>query len=111
MAEDHTAPGRRLGGDPASRHARTGPAGLWHRPGVDAKLGASGAHLKTSLIVTTYNRPDALALALRSAFGQRLRPDEILVADDGSRDETRALVQAIARDAPVPVVHCWQPDD
>jgi glycosyltransferase involved in cell wall biosynthesis len=67
--------------------------------------------LKTSLVVTTYNRPDALALVLRSALAQRRPPDEILVADDGSRDETRVLVQAIARDAPVPVVHCWQPDD
>jgi len=66
---------------------------------------------RVSLVVTTYNRKDALGLVLRSALRQSEPPLEVLVADDGSRDDTRALVEAVAREAPLPVVHCWQEDD
>jgi len=63
-----------------------------------------------SLIVTTYNRPDALAAVLTGLLAQNDRGFEVLVADDGSRDDTRALVERIARAAPVPVAHVWQED-
>jgi glycosyltransferase involved in cell wall biosynthesis len=63
-----------------------------------------------SLIVTTYNRKDALALTLGSALAQRTPPEEILVADDGSRDDTRALVESFAARSRVPVRHCWHED-
>ena len=39
-----------------------------------------------SLIVTTYNRPDALRLVLDSISRQTRLPDEVVVADDGSGD-------------------------
>lgn len=64
-----------------------------------------------SLVVTTYNRPDALGLVLRSALAQTAAPREVLVADDGSGEETRRLVRAVASEAPFPVVHCWHPDE
>ena len=51
------------------------------------------APVGSSLIVTTYNRPDALGLVLGSVLGQRQAPDEVVVADDGSGDETRRLVE------------------
>ena len=63
-----------------------------------------------SLIVTTYNRPDALAAVLRGLFAQTDAGFEVLVADDGSRDETRELVERVGRDAPLPIVHVWQED-
>jgi glycosyltransferase involved in cell wall biosynthesis len=63
-----------------------------------------------SLIVTTYNRPDALRAVLDGLAAQRDRGFEVLVADDGSRDDTRVLVEAAARDATVPVAHVWQED-
>ena len=66
--------------------------------------------MKTSLIITTYNRPDALALVLESAFEQVVLPDEILVADDGSRSETADLCREMAAQSPVPLIHCWQED-
>lgn len=64
----------------------------------------------TTLIITTYNRPDALNLVVRSAFNQSLLPDEIIIADDGSKEETRQLIAQLARISPVPLHHAWQED-
>ncbi|PIY22459.1 MAG: family 2 glycosyl transferase [Deltaproteobacteria bacterium CG_4_10_14_3_um_filter_60_8] len=64
--------------------------------------------MKLSLIITTCNWPAALDLALRSAADQTRRPDQVIVADDGSADDTRQLLAAFARTAPFPVRHCWQ---
>ncbi len=61
-------------------------------------------------MVTTYNRKDALALVLESAARMRRRPDELIVADDGSRPGTAELVAAFAARAPFPVRHSWQED-
>ncbi len=65
--------------------------------------------MKTSLIVTTYNRPDALARVLASLTAQQRLADEVLVADDGSGAATAQVVQAAA--ARLPLRHIWQEDD
>ena len=64
-----------------------------------------------SVIVSTYNRPDLLEKALWGYAAQRDRGFELLIADDGSRRETRALVEGMAGDIGIPVRHVWQPDD
>jgi len=66
--------------------------------------------MKTALLMTTYNRPDALELCLESAFAQSVMPAEIIVADDGSGDVTRELMEKMAEKSPVPLLHCWQED-
>lgn len=63
-----------------------------------------------SVIVTTYNRPDALRAALAGLCAQIDRGFEVLIADDGSRDDTRQLVESLAAGAPIPVRHVWQED-
>nr|MCU0951181.1 glycosyltransferase [Burkholderiaceae bacterium] len=63
-----------------------------------------------SVIVTTYNRPDALRAVLDGLVAQTEHDIEVRVADDGSRDDTRALVLDAARAAPIPVHHVWQED-
>lgn len=67
--------------------------------------------MKTSLIITTYNWPEALDLVLASVTRQSRLPDEVIVADDGSRDATRELLDCTAREYPVPLRHGWQPDE
>lgn len=67
--------------------------------------------MKTSLVVTTYNSPEFLALCLRSVMNQRMMPDEIIIADDGSGEETRMLIEDFAAQSFVPVLHAWQPDE
>lgn len=63
-----------------------------------------------SVIVTTYNRPDALRAVLAGLLAQSQRDFEIVVADDGSGDETRQLVASMTRGAPLPLTHVWQED-
>ncbi len=66
--------------------------------------------MTVSLIITTYNWPQALSLVLQSAIEQSCLPDEIIVADDGSTSDTQALVQQFSQISPVPVIHAWQED-
>ena len=47
-----------------------------------------------SVIVTTYNREDALDAALRALSRQSDNDFEIVIADDGSRPQTRALIES-----------------
>ena len=41
--------------------------------------------MKISLIITTFNWPEALMLVLESIAHQSLMPNEIVIADDGAR--------------------------
>ena len=67
--------------------------------------------MRTSLIVTTYNRKEALRCCIESAFRQKVLPDEIVVADDGSREDTAEAVRELASLSPIPLLHVWQPDE
>jgi len=63
-----------------------------------------------SLVVLTYNWPQALERVLESVAAQSRLPDEVIVADDGSREDTRALVARIARNFPCRIAHVWHED-
>jgi glycosyltransferase involved in cell wall biosynthesis len=64
-----------------------------------------------SLIVSTYNWPEALNLCLISISKQLVLPGEVIIADDGSREETQKLIEKHRKDFPVPLIHVWQQDD
>lgn len=63
-----------------------------------------------SLLVTTYNWKEALELVLLSVFEQTILPDEIIIADDGSRPDTKELIDRLREKSPVPITHVWQED-
>lgn len=63
-----------------------------------------------SLLIATYNWPQALELVLKSALSQTVFPDEILIADDGSREETKELIAQFQVKSPVTIQHFWQED-
>ena len=65
----------------------------------------------TSLIITTYNQKERLALVLDSIKNLSLLPSEVLIADDGSREDTRVLIKSYAKDFPCRLKHIWQEDD
>jgi glycosyltransferase involved in cell wall biosynthesis len=66
--------------------------------------------MKTAVIVTTYNRPDALARVLEGFLAQGTLDFSLLVADDGSTGETRRVVEGYAARATFAVEHVWQED-
>ncbi|WP_234733542.1 glycosyltransferase family 2 protein [Tellurirhabdus bombi] len=65
---------------------------------------------RTSLIISTYNWPAALKHCLTSAAQQKVLPDDVIIADDGSGEETRALIEEMQPHFPVPLVHAWHDD-
>jgi glycosyltransferase involved in cell wall biosynthesis len=64
-----------------------------------------------SLVISTYNWPQALELVLLSAKRQSTLPGEVIVADDGSGEETRKLIEGFQKDFPVPLHHVWHEDN
>jgi glycosyltransferase involved in cell wall biosynthesis len=64
-----------------------------------------------TVIISTYNRPDALDLVLRGCLAQTDRNYDLIVADDGSTDATRALVARHAEQTAISIQHVWHPDD
>lgn len=66
--------------------------------------------MKLSLVITTYNRPGALKKVLDALKFQTVLPDEVLVADDGSAQETRQLTADAAHGLAYPLTHVWHED-
>ena len=67
--------------------------------------------IRISLVIATYNWPEALRACVEGCFRQSDRNFEIIIADDGSGEPTRALVAELCARSPVPMRHVWQPDD
>jgi glycosyltransferase involved in cell wall biosynthesis len=61
--------------------------------------GAGGPRPLVSVVIPTYNRAPLLGRALASVAAQTFRDHEIVVVDDGSTDDTHAVVRGLA--APV----------
>lgn len=66
--------------------------------------------MKTAVVVTTYNRPDALHAVLAGFDAQTDQDFELVVADDGSTSETAVVVQDYQRRSRSSVRHVWQED-
>lgn len=64
-----------------------------------------------SLIIAVYNNPRWLRLIL-DALRMQTEPDfEVLIADDGSGEETRALIESYKQMYPeLRIKHCWHED-
>ena len=63
-----------------------------------------------SILLATYNWPQALKLCLESLATQSDRDFEIIVADDGSTKETKDLIDSMRASLPVRITHLWQED-
>ena len=70
-----------------------------------------GYFMKISLLLTTYNWKEALELLLLSIFRQTELPFEIIIADDGSSDDTRELIDSMREMTSIPINHVWAPDE
>jgi glycosyltransferase involved in cell wall biosynthesis len=52
--------------------------------------------LKVSVIIPTYNRQDVITKTVHSVLNQTERNLEVIVVDDGSTDNTRAVIEKLA---------------
>jgi len=66
--------------------------------------------MNTAVIVTTYNRPDALTVVLEGYCAQSDQDFRLIVADDGSTEDTLEVVRRFARRAPFSLTHVWHED-
>ena len=64
-----------------------------------------------SLLISTYNWPEALEVTIYSVFAQSRLPDEIIVCDDGSAATTKEVIDRLKKLSKVPLIHVWQPDE
>jgi glycosyltransferase involved in cell wall biosynthesis len=67
-------------------------------------------HLPISVIVSTYNSVDWLRKVLEGYKHQAYDYYEVIVADDGSGEETRQLIESYQADYPVKLRHIWHED-
>lgn len=68
--------------------------------------GPDVAGISVSAIVPTYNRPAYLRESLSSVLGQTLSPAQVVVVDDGSKDNTREVVAEFGSR----VEYIWKPN-
>ena len=66
--------------------------------------------MRVSVVLSTYNAPDALERVLWGYGCQTHRDFEIAIADDGSTDETRHLIDSMRSASGLEIQHVWQED-
>lgn len=66
--------------------------------------------MTVALLITTYNWVEALKKCLDSVLKQTYSLDEIVIADDGSTQSTKALIESYQSLFPCPLIHSWQED-
>lgn len=67
--------------------------------------------LKVSIIFSTYNSPAWLEKVLWGYEHQTFRDFEIVIADDGSGEPTRKLIERYQQQSSIKIRHVWQEDD
>ncbi|MFK7815690.1 MAG: glycosyltransferase family 2 protein [Gammaproteobacteria bacterium] len=67
--------------------------------------------VKISVIISTYNRPNALLCVLRSLNDQSSLIFDVVIADDGSTRETEVMLAKFRNESKFEMRHVWQKDD
>lgn len=63
-----------------------------------------------SILLATYNWPQALKLCLESLAAQSDQNFEIIIADDGSTESTKEVINAFKDAHTIAITHLWQED-
>lgn len=67
--------------------------------------------MKTAMLISTYNWPEALEMVLQSIEKQTVLPDEVLIADDGSNEITKKIIDKYAVKSKTKIKHFWHEDE
>ena len=65
--------------------------------------------MTTGVVISTYNNPEWLEKTLLGYMSQSCKADEIIIADDGSTDDTRKLIERYSTH--LPIIHVWHEDN
>jgi glycosyltransferase involved in cell wall biosynthesis len=63
-----------------------------------------------SILLATYNWPQALKLCLESLATQTDQDFEIIIADDGSTESTKQVIETFKASQSISITHLWQED-
>jgi glycosyltransferase involved in cell wall biosynthesis len=66
--------------------------------------------LKISIIISTYNSPKWLEKVLWGYSIQTYKNYDIIIADDGSKNSTKELIDSFRKEYPYPIIHIWHED-
>lgn len=64
--------------------------------------------LDISIIVTTFNQSDSLSLILKALDYQTYINFEVIIADDGSTDNTQKIIKLFSKTVNYKIEHVWQ---
>ncbi len=64
-----------------------------------------------ALLISTYNWPQALELVLASLTKQTKMPDEVIIADDGSGEDTEKIILSFQQKLNTTIKHVWHEDN
>lgn len=67
--------------------------------------------MKLSVVVSTYNQPEWLLKVLHGYLPQSHPEFELVIADDGSDERTRKVIEEFRPLAKFPIRHVWQEDE
>ncbi|XGA80096.1 glycosyltransferase family 2 protein [Halomonas sp. CH40] len=67
--------------------------------------------MKLSVVISTYNSPRWLEKVLWGYSVQSHQDFEIIIADDGSGNETRQLIDRFCKNTSMSIQHVWHPDN
>src|SRR5687768_17180449 len=66
--------------------------------------------MKVSVVISTYNSPEWLEKVLWGYEFQTYRNFELVIADDGSGDSTREIIDRFKTQSGLDVIHVWHED-
>ena len=64
-----------------------------------------------SVIISTFNSPERLERVLWGYFAQTMKDFEIVIADDGSTQETAQLIRTFQEETGMRMLHVWHEDE
>lgn len=65
---------------------------------------------KIGVVITTYNQPEWLEKVLTGYEAQDFSPFQIIIADDGSEQTTRSLIEKYKLESELSIQHVWHED-
>lgn len=67
--------------------------------------------MRVSVIISTYNHPEWLEKVLWGYECQGYKDFEVVIADDGSGEPTRKLIERFTRESNLSIIHVWHEDN